>query len=116
MGCLKGFDRLLLRPLHTWGRKLKPVLLHGDLGYGNLATNGNRGRPITFDFSVFWAHNERRSSRVPLRNDSLRADELDTFNVPRYCIGRQFMQEYSNHVPMSAPEGYYEDPNLLYAM
>ncbi len=51
----------LLRPLHTGGRKLKPVLIHGDLWYGNLATNGNTGAPITFDPAVFWAHNECRS-------------------------------------------------------
>ena len=32
----------LLRPLQTGGKKLKPVLIHGDLWYGNIATNGNR--------------------------------------------------------------------------
>jgi protein-ribulosamine 3-kinase len=48
----------LLRPLHTGGRHLKPVLVHGDLWYGNLATNANTGLPTAFDPTVFWAHNE----------------------------------------------------------
>lgn len=48
----------LLRPLMTEGRTLKPVLIHGDLWYGNMATNANTGGPVTFDTSVFWAHNE----------------------------------------------------------
>jgi protein-ribulosamine 3-kinase len=48
----------LLRPLQTGGRKIKPVLIHGDIWYGNIATNAQTGSPIMFDPSVFWAHNE----------------------------------------------------------
>ena len=59
----------LLRPLQMGGRKLKPVLIHGDLWYGNIATNGNTGAPIAFDPAVLWAHNECRSLKVSLCND-----------------------------------------------
>lgn len=48
----------LLRPLATGGRPIKPVLIHGDLWYGNMATNANTGNPVSFDPSVLWAHNE----------------------------------------------------------
>jgi protein-ribulosamine 3-kinase len=48
----------LLRPLQTGGRTIKPVLIHGDIWYGNIATKAENGEPITFDPSVFWAHNE----------------------------------------------------------
>ena len=48
----------LLGPLTTEGRTIKPVLIHGDLWYGNMATNANTGEPVTFDPSVLWAHNE----------------------------------------------------------
>ena len=48
----------LLRPLQTGGRMIKPVLIHGDIWYGNIAINAETGDPITFDPSVFWAHNE----------------------------------------------------------
>ena len=48
----------LLRPLQTEGRSIRPVLVHGDIWYGNLATNTTTGDPIMFDPSLFWAHNE----------------------------------------------------------
>ena len=48
----------LLKPLTTEGRTIKPVLIHGDLWFGNMATNATTGGPITFDPSALWAHNE----------------------------------------------------------
>ena len=48
----------LLRPLQTDGRMIKPVLIHGDIWYGNIAIKAEDGEPIAFDPSVFWAHNE----------------------------------------------------------
>ena len=55
------FDRViprLLRPLATEGRPIRPVLVHGDLWHGNMATNDETGAPISFDPAAFWAHNE----------------------------------------------------------
>jgi protein-ribulosamine 3-kinase len=48
----------LLRVLETGGRMIKPVLVHGNLWYGNIATNAETGEPVIFDPAVFWAHNE----------------------------------------------------------
>jgi protein-ribulosamine 3-kinase len=48
----------LLRPLERGPNKIKPVLIHGDIWYGNLSTNADTGNAITFDPSVLWAHNE----------------------------------------------------------
>lgn len=48
----------LLRPLEVRGRKVEPVLLHGDLWIGNAATDRDTGRPILFDSSAFYGHNE----------------------------------------------------------
>jgi fructosamine-3-kinase len=48
----------LLRPLQTYGRNIKPVLVHGDIWYGNMATNADTGEPLMFDPAVFWGHNE----------------------------------------------------------
>ena len=56
----------LLRPLTTEGRTIKPVLIHGDLWCGNMATNANTGDPVTFDPSVLWAHNECQYLRTKL--------------------------------------------------
>lgn len=52
----------LLRPLETGGNSIKPVLIHGDLWYGNCCTDSNTDRPIVFDACSFWAHNECKSS------------------------------------------------------
>jgi len=57
----KLFDQViprLLRPLSAEGRAIKPVLVHGDLWYGNMAINAETGAPVTFDPAVIWAHNE----------------------------------------------------------
>lgn len=51
----------LLRPLGTHGRTIKPVVLHADIWYGNLAINATTGEPVYFDPSVFWGHNECES-------------------------------------------------------
>lgn len=48
----------LLRPLGTHGRIVKPVALHADIWYGNLAINAATGEPVYFDPSMFWGHNE----------------------------------------------------------
>lgn len=50
----------LLRPLQTQGRSIKPALIHGDIWYGNIATNADTGEPLMFDPSVVWGHNECR--------------------------------------------------------
>ena len=51
----------LLRPLETGGRLIEPVLVHGDLWYGNAATDLGTGVPIVFDACCFYAHNECKS-------------------------------------------------------
>ena len=48
----------LLRPLETGGRSIEPVLVHGDLWYGNAATDLETGMPIVYDACCFYAHNE----------------------------------------------------------
>lgn len=36
----------------------RPVLLHGDLWSGNVATDSATGEPILFDMSSYYGHNE----------------------------------------------------------
>lgn len=48
----------LLRPLESGGRSIKPVLLHGDLWLGNVSTQTESKKPLMFDASAFWGHNE----------------------------------------------------------
>jgi protein-ribulosamine 3-kinase len=106
----------LLRPLQTSGKKLKPVLVHGDIWYGNIATNAKTDAPIMFDSSVSWAHNECKLVKAALLQLTPLVDELNYFNIPRYRLGRQWMREYHKHFPISPPKEDYEDRNRLYAM
>ncbi|KAL2069214.1 hypothetical protein VTL71DRAFT_15552 [Oculimacula yallundae] len=91
----------LLRPLHTGEKKITPVLVHGDVWYGNLATNASTGEPIIFDPATIWAHNE-----------------LDVANmtVPRFRLGREWTREYHKHFPISSPIEDYEDRLRLYTI
>ncbi|KAK8068160.1 hypothetical protein PG996_007272 [Apiospora saccharicola] len=91
----------LLRPLTTHGRSPRPALLHGDIWYGNLATEAKTGDPIYFDPAVFWGHNEY---------------DVGSMATPRYQLGREWMEEYHKFLPKSAPEDDYEDRNALYAI
>jgi fructosamine-3-kinase len=55
----------LLRPLETEGKTLIPTLVHGDMWEGNVAVDEATGRPIIFDATPLYAHNECKS-RHPL--------------------------------------------------
>jgi protein-ribulosamine 3-kinase len=48
----------LLRPLETGGREIQPHLVHGDLWDGNTSTDAATYKPIIFDASSMYAHNE----------------------------------------------------------
>ena len=56
----------LLRPL-TVLDSIKPVLIHGDLWYGNCCTDNATGKLIVFDACVFWAHNECTLDQITCR-------------------------------------------------
>lgn len=55
----------LLRPLETGGRKIEPVLIHGDIWDGNTSTNKNTGLPVIFDATSIYAHHECKFSPSP---------------------------------------------------
>lgn len=90
----------LLRPLATL-QSIKPVLIHGDLWYGNCCTDNATGKPIVFDACVFWAHNEY---------------EVGTWRALRYRFGKSYIKAYQKYFPVSAPEEDHDDRNALYSM
>ena len=55
----------LLRPMESNGRRIEPVLIHGDLWFGNVSVRRDTQQPMMFDASAFWGHNECRIS-VPI--------------------------------------------------
>ncbi|KAF2649449.1 hypothetical protein K491DRAFT_721643 [Lophiostoma macrostomum CBS 122681] len=90
----------LLRPL-TVLKSITPVLVHGDLWYGNCCTDNATGQPIVFDACVFWAHNEY---------------EVGTWRALRYRFGKSYIKAYQKHFPISVPEEDHDDRNALYSI
>lgn len=54
----------LLRPLETGGRQIKPSLVDGDLYSGNVSVDVEYGRPILYDATCPYAHNECKTSQI----------------------------------------------------
>jgi len=88
---VKLYDKViprLLRPLTTL-RSIEPVIIHGDLWYGNCCTDIATGKPIVFDACVFYAHNECKGLRLRTvyiltrdrRDRHLEADEIPIWEV-----------------------------------
>ncbi|KAL2268696.1 hypothetical protein VTJ83DRAFT_3542 [Remersonia thermophila] len=90
----------LLRPL-TVLKSIKPVLVHGDLRYGNCRTDNATGKPIMFDACVFWAHNEY---------------DVAAWRVPHYRFGKTYIKAYQEFFPIAEPEEDHDDRNALYSI
>ncbi|CAG8972692.1 hypothetical protein HYALB_00010924 [Hymenoscyphus albidus] len=90
----------LLRPLETGDRKIIPVLVHGDLWDGNASVHEETGRPVIFDATPVWAHNEY---------------ELGPWFCPRHKFN-EYISDYTNHFPISDPKEEFEDRGALYSL
>ena len=93
----------LLRPMETGGREVKPVLLHGNLWHGNMATDEAYSDipAVFFDPSCFYGHNEY---------------DLAFWRAGRYKTNLIFRQEYVREMGESAPGKDFDDRNALYAV
>ncbi|KAJ3481323.1 hypothetical protein NLG97_g7851 [Lecanicillium saksenae] len=69
----------LLRPLEQGPHPIRPVLLHGDLWYGNCSTTQDTRQPVIFDASSFYGHNEY---------------ELGNWRPKRNLFTRNYMEAY----------------------
>jgi protein-ribulosamine 3-kinase len=107
----------LLRPLKVLN-SIKPVLIHGDLWYGNCCTNNATGKPIVFDACVFWAHNECMTfpPQLSIEQTTDEVDEIGTWRPLRYRFGKSYIKAYQRHFPESAPEEDHNERNALYSM
>ncbi|KAI1267770.1 Fructosamine kinase-domain-containing protein [Xylariaceae sp. FL1019] len=68
----------LIRPMESEGRKIKPVLIHGDLWHGNVAVDNVTHEPVLYDPCAFYAHCEFefapwRAARYRTTRDHVRA-------------------------------------------
>ncbi|KAI8628878.1 vegetative incompatibility protein 4 [Xylariaceae sp. FL1651] len=91
----------LIGALEADGRKVTPVLIHGDLWDGNLANDSETGDPWIFDCAAYYAHNEM---------------ELGIWRTERHQLrAKIFRREYARHFNPSEPEEEWDDRNLLYS-
>ena len=58
----------LLRPLETGGRSIQPRLVHGNIWDGNVSTDTSTDKPVIYDATSLYAHNEREVSGTSLVN------------------------------------------------
>jgi len=91
----------LLRPLQTGGRNIEPRLCHGDLWYGNIATDQATKEPVLFDPCTFYGHHEM---------------DFQCMRSQRYQVGPEFDKLYLDEVGASEPAGDFDDQNALYAV
>ncbi|KAH6632538.1 Fructosamine kinase-domain-containing protein [Chaetomium tenue] len=56
----------LIRPMETEGRRIEPVLVHGDLWHGNVSIHNDTKAPILYDPCCFYGHNECQPPLPPL--------------------------------------------------
>ncbi|KAI0023099.1 Fructosamine kinase-domain-containing protein [Xylariomycetidae sp. FL0641] len=91
----------LLRPLETGGRRVRPVLLHGDLWHGNVGVAEATGEPVLYDPCALYGHNEY---------------EFAPFRASRYLTRREHVDAYFELVGVSEPAEDLEDRLALYAV
>ncbi|KAI1266435.1 Fructosamine kinase-domain-containing protein [Xylariaceae sp. FL1019] len=91
----------LLRPLETEGRKIVPTLCHGDMWDGNASVDVNTGKPMIFDATPLYAHNEY---------------ELGPMWPTRHKMTMEYINEYTKYYPIAEPEGDFYDRIALYCL
>lgn len=91
----------LIGVLEKDGRKVRPVLIHGDMWDGNIGTDSSTGDPWIFDCAAYYAHNEM---------------DLGIWRAERHHLrDKVYRNEYLRHISPSEPEDEFDDRNLLYS-
>ncbi|RYP06346.1 hypothetical protein DL765_009532 [Monosporascus sp. GIB2] len=91
----------LIGALEADGRKVTPMLIHGDLWDGNIGVEADTGEPWIFDCAVYYAHNEM---------------ELGIWRAERHQMrAKAYRREYLRHCEPSEPEEEWDDRNRLYS-
>jgi fructosamine-3-kinase len=93
----------LLGALESDGREITPTLVHLDLWEGNVATDMETGKIITFDPGCCYCHNE-------IEFGTWRCCWATHFNSPIYIM------HYQREIEPSEPVEEWDDRNRIYAI
>ncbi|KAL8782991.1 MAG: hypothetical protein Q9213_004948 [Squamulea squamosa] len=92
----------LLGVLESDGRSIRPVLIHGDLWEGNIATEKGTGNILLIDAAAYYAHSEM---------------EIGMWRCERHAIhDDRFKSAYLEQMPKSEPTDEWDDRNRLYCV
>lgn len=84
----------LIGALEAGGRRVEPVLIHGDMWDGNVGTEKGTGDPWIFDCAAYYGHNE-------MERHQLKAEA--------------YSREYLRNCDPSEPKDEWDDRNRLYS-
>ena len=91
----------LIGALEAEGRRIEPVLIHGDMWDGNVGTESTTGKPWIFDCAAYYAHSEM---------------ELGIWRAERHGLKDPvYRDEYLKHMERSEPKEEWDDRNRLYS-
>ncbi|KAI1267229.1 vegetative incompatibility protein 4 [Xylariaceae sp. FL1019] len=92
----------LIGAVEADGRKVTPVVIHGDLWDGNVANDSNSGDPWIFDCAAYYAHHEM---------------ELGIWRAERHQLRAEvFRKAYFKNMEPSEPQEEADDRNRLYSV
>ncbi|KAK4031558.1 Fructosamine kinase-domain-containing protein [Parachaetomium inaequale] len=91
----------LIRPMETEGRRIEPVLLHGDLWHGNVSIDNETKEPVLYDPCCFYGHNDY---------------DFGMWRASRCRMNRAHVQAYFKLAKITEPSEDQDDRQALYAM
>ncbi|KAG8422126.1 hypothetical protein J3459_010711 [Metarhizium acridum] len=91
----------LIGALEADGRKVKPVLIHGDMWDSNIGTEASTGDPWIFDCAAYYGHDEMDPGIWRAERHQLRS--------------KVYRREYLRNMEPSEPEEEWDDRNRLYS-